>query len=277
MNTSIVRRFRDASVPLTLLGGPLRNGNRDIFQMDVMASKVRDRESIRIWPGDRKNQLTVSSVDPGRRQLVLLVQEPVRTFTVTLDKVRNGSGRVLPPALNRGERVLSSTDTSYLVERRTDDSLRRFLCGMDETHLFVAQFGSGETVADAHASLRPPEVDGAERRAPGETVRQGEWFFIPLEAGERQTLETYIRRTPRAIQNRVPVGPGQKPHVAGQAVFILERSAWRNGRAIFRVYARGSVRHPDHASLQLDSWRRVVRNQEVTAARVGDNGLYWID
>jgi hypothetical protein len=282
MDTNLVRHFGEADVRLTLLGGPLRNGNRDIFQMDVLASKVRDRECIRIWPGDRKNQLTVPSVDRSRRQLVLFVQEPVRKFTVKVDRVRFRDGRYLPAVLSPGEKVLGKTDTYWEVERRTDGSLRRFLCGMDETHLFVAQFAAGETVADAHAALRPPEVDGAERRAPGETVRQGEWFFIPLEAGEREALEAYLRRTPRAIRNRAPVGAGQKPHVADQVVLRevvggWTGRRWRRAVGLLRAYARGSVRHPDHASLHLDSWRRVVRNQEVTASRVGDNGVYWID
>lgn len=280
MTASIVRPFRSANVDLTLLRGPLRNVNRDIFQMDILRSYRR--ECVRIWPGHAKNRLEVIDVEPGLRQLVLLVQEPVRTFTEKVDKARMPNGRVLPHTLRPGERVTVSTDTHWVVERRTDDSLRRYLCGMDETHLFVAQFRDGVTVREAHASLRPEEVEGAERRAPGETVRQGEWFFIPLETGERETLEASLRRSMREIRRNAPVGPGGKPHVADQVLIREDRSRWirrRSGWVLgrVRVYARGAVRHPDHATLHLDSWRRVVRNAEIRPDHVGDDGILWVD
>ncbi len=277
MSLPIVLRFQEADVNLTMLRGPLRNGNRDVFQMDVLSSYRK--ESIRIWPGGAGTRLEVPSVDPSLQQLVLFVQEPVRKFTVKVDKVRLPNGRWLPPVLGRGEKIVATADTYWDVERRTDGALRRFLCGMDESHLFIAQFRDGETVSEAHASLRPFEVDRAERRAPGRTVRQGEWFFIPLEAGEREGLNAYIRGSKRAILYRAPVGPGQKPHIADHVVIRGERTGWSRWRPaeIVRVYARGSVRHPDHQSLHLDEWRRVVRNQEVTTSQVGDNGVFWFD
>jgi hypothetical protein len=198
-----------------------------------------------------------------------------------VDKVRLGNGRWLPPVLGPREKIVATAETFWEVERRTDAAPRRFLCGMDETHLFVAQFTEGETVADAHASLRPPEVDDAERRAPGETIRQGEWFFIPLGTGERDALDAYLRRTVRAIESRASVGPGGKPHVADQVVVRVEGTGWsvrrRRQVALRRVYARGKVRHPDHKTLELDNWRRVVRNREVTVSQVGENGVLWFD
>jgi hypothetical protein len=40
---------------------------------------------------------------------------------------------------------------------------------------------------------------------------------------------------------------------------------------------REAVRHPDYQTLHLDYWRRAVRNREVTASQVGDNGVFWFD
>jgi hypothetical protein len=275
----IVRPFREANVDLRLLRGPLRNVDREVFQMDILRSRVH--ECVRIWPGAGENRVDVSSVDPGLRQLVLLVKEPVRTFQQHVDKARMSNGRILPPTLRPGERIIENSDTYWVVERRTDGALRRFLCGMDESHLFVAQFGEGETVREAHASLRPGEVDAAERRAPGETVRQGEWFFLPLEAGEREGLEIYIRETSRAIVSKSPVGPGMRPHVAEELVHRIEQSGFtrrrHRGFVRTRTYARGAVRHPDHQTVRLNGWRRVVRNREITASQIGDNGVYWFD
>jgi hypothetical protein len=73
---------------------------------------------------------------------------------------------------------------------------RRFLCGKDDLHLFAAQVRQGDTVAQAHASLKPRLVQDAETRWPGQVVRQGEWFFLPVTPEESRLIEEHRATRP---------------------------------------------------------------------------------
>jgi hypothetical protein len=167
-----------------------------------------------------------------------------------------------------------------------------FLCGHDERHLFVAAVGGVSTVAEAKASLKPLELrrrevgvnaEKANRRKTENFVRQGEWFFVPSQ----------IRVDARWIRTNEPLvrGRGSKPHIAqfafrdgGQPVKVcpqypngltLEQFArlikerprtksypWVDMRRNAAVYVKGTIRHPDHATIVLDTWHRVLMNTE---------------
>jgi hypothetical protein len=76
-------------------------------------------------------------------------------------------------------------------------------------------------------------------------VRQGEWFFLPrpnMHVGEL------------AIRNGQLVRGGGKPH----RVEWLYRPADRD-----ETFVRGAVSHPDHKTIYLQVWHRVVQNNEA--------------
>jgi hypothetical protein len=56
-----------------------------------------------------------------------------------------------------------------------------------------------------------------------------------------------------------------RPHVASELVQLRED-------ARIMELVRGKVRHPDHATLELDGWRRVVMNTEDRSV-----GSTWVD
>ncbi len=58
----------------------------DVFRMTILGR--RREEYFRIWPGARTNRVEVEGIDRERRQLVLMVHEPVRTFEERLPKSR---------------------------------------------------------------------------------------------------------------------------------------------------------------------------------------------
>jgi len=264
MSTNLVRDFERTGLQLQLPADPINPVSAEIFQMDIR--RERGREWFRLWRGAESNLVRISDTDRSKRQLVLLVQERSRTFTERLD-ARFANRSLLKQAVVRGEaRVLRETPQELIVERRTPGSLRRFLCGNDESHLFVAQFQGGTSVKDAHRLLNPQEAREAERAGAGRILRQGEWFFAPLTALEKRLLSLELEKAPYVARRRESLGGNGRPHVADLVVF-LER----------RVYARGAVRHPDHKTLVLDEWRRVYRNAEVRQANMGSNGIYWID
>jgi hypothetical protein len=186
-----------------------------------------------------------------------------------------------------------------LLMARQDGEKHKFLCGQDERHLFVCAVPvQGVTdVRSAMEALQPPEV----RQAVAEKVRhshqrlqrrnqaflrQGEWFF--LAAPE-------LVADPKEIRHREPLSNGRgrahwcdevlrvggvrvrvsRQHPAGLTEEEYNELVTRNPRAkkfgwrwmtrAATVYARGKVRHPDHHTLWLDGWHRVLMNTEYLA------------
>ena len=185
-----------------------------------------------------------------------------------------------------------------LLMVREGGAKAKYLCGHDERHWFVAgipETAAVGTVRQAKESLKPPAVRDAEsrlhlptaqrdRRKNAAFLRQGEWFFLPapgvvIDARLVLTHEPLVRATGRGKPHvlefcyrvggeTVYVGPG---HPAGvtEAVYrqLLTRpraskSAWRAMRRNPALYARGHVRHADHATITLPGWHQVVMNTE---------------
>ena len=189
------------------------------------------------------------------------------------------------------------SDRHLLLMARQDNEKNKFLCGHDERHWFVAgipESASVGTVQQAKDALQPAEVRLAlgnqkvsgksrYRRKNDAYRRQGEWFFVPepnLIVDENNILENEpIRR-----------GSGKAHWLdycyrsGGELVYVCRRHPngvtesryktmlsknpkaaqwnWTAMRRNMGVYARGRVRHPDHATINLHNWCRVLMNTE---------------
>ena len=175
--------------------------------------------------------------------------------------------------------------------------LDRFLCGHDEREWFVAAVpGHASSVRQAMDALQPEAVQNAlthhqvsfkerYRRKNPAFRRQGEWFFLP---------EPSLAVDPRLILHHEPIRRGLgKPHIVeelfrdgGKRVYVSRQRPNgvteheyqallrddTNDAALWRwqsmtrdptVYARGKVRHPDHATITLPVWHRVLMNTET--------------
>lgn len=173
-----------------------------------------------------------------------------------------------------------------------------FLCGHDERHFFVAAVERVSTVAEAKASLKPASLRDKEvgistkkknRRKTNTFKRQGEWFFVPDQSVGIEKHK--IRRNEPLVR-----GNGSKAHIAqfayrvgGTAVKVCNRypngltieeynallesepnASWLNWQEMLRdasVFVRGTIRHPDHATITLNSWHRVLMNTERPRAQ----------
>jgi hypothetical protein len=185
-----------------------------------------------------------------------------------------------------------------LMERRGTGK-NKFLCGHDERHWFVCavpgnNVSSVETAMEAlqPADLRSEIKRKLKRRKNRFTrrnevfVSQGEWFFVPTEN---------LKVNPHLIFRNEPInrGRGQSHYCeevyrdGGEAVMVcrnrpsgvtvkqynrlLKTNAdaagwnWRPMRRNANVYARGRVRHPDHKTIALDGWHRILMNTENEA------------
>src|SRR5262249_8861670 len=117
--------------------------------------------------------------------------------------------------------------------------------------------------------------------------RQGEWFFVPA------TGWGHDRINEMSVLHNEPLRRGEgKAHmveqlyrVGGEVVYVCPKHqngvseewyrrciqnnpaaaqwAWQALRRNPRVYARGRIRHPDHATITLPIWHRVVLNTET--------------
>jgi hypothetical protein len=210
---------------------------------------------------DAPRVLDVLDVQPGQRHLLLLVREP------------NGSR----------------------------EAKHKFLCGHDERDWFAAAVPETPGVATVHTAmeaLKPAEVLAAQarsglkvrnrnRRHNKAFIRQGEWFFIP---------EPDLIVDPKLVLSSEPLARGRgKPHWAemlyrtgGVNVYVCfehpqgiseqtyrrlisenpakKRLPWQLMRRDAGVYVCGRIRHPDHKTVKLNGWHRVVPNTENRAA-----------
>lgn len=177
------------------------------------------------------------------------------------------------------------------------DDGKRFLCGHDERHWFVAGIADRvSTVMAAKASLMPEAVRKMVDAIPQSEVdnrsnrvfkRQGEWFFVPVVKSvkpdfilKNEPIRKTDRNKPHWVQELYREG-GEMVWVRGNQVLTPEeyaakmanpdKSKWEVWRAMIRnanVYARGTIRHADHSTVKLDGWHRVFMNAEFTTTAV---------
>lgn len=186
-----------------------------------------------------------------------------------------------------------------LFVRPPEGKPARFLCGHDEREWFVAAVpGGASTVVQAKEALKPRAIRSLQavlrvptrlrnRRKNAAFRRQGEWFFVPVRSWQRDRInEKFIlRNEPLRRGAGKPHVAEQVYRVAGELVYVCpqfpnglneslyqrmikrDRKAarwpWQVQRRNPRVYARGRVRHPDHATITLSDWHRVAMNTET--------------
>jgi len=192
-------------------------------------------------------------------------------------------------------------DRHLLLMVRERNEKRKFLCGHDERHWFIAaipESASVGTVLQAKEALKPVEVQSAQarqrlgskarnRRKNSAYRRQGEWFFLPAP--------DFIVDDSLVLRNEpLRRGNGGKPHwtefcyrTGGETVYVCPRHPngvttaqyqrilisnpkargwpWQVLRRNPGVYVRGRVRHADHKTIVLHGWHKVVMNTEFQA------------
>lgn len=194
-------------------------------------------------------------------------------------------------------------DRHLLLLVKTPAANDRFLCGHDEREWFVASVpGGASSVVQAKLALLPAKVREAAdharlnqsqrtRRHNRAFIRQGEWFFVPAPdlcvdrklilhdepirrgGGKPHMIAEVFRTRGEAVRvcSRHPNGLTESEY---QALITRDPKAMRWGwQGRFRnaeVYARGTVRHRDHATITLHEWHRVWMNTESTTRQMAN-------
>jgi hypothetical protein len=262
---NLVTRFASAGLDLRLASVPFTN-NPDIFSLDIRRARAHDVRSEHFigWLGKEDNTVQVQAADKAERQVVLFVREARRSFAETvpesmMHRITSPVGsftwrRIVAQRVGVEPRALVvRADGSVVVQRTTSGGGRHLLVGCDERQLFMCELPKPCTsIKQAHEALRPKSLPKNEK-----VIRQGEWFFVPVSDF---TPDVIHRNT--AINRFIP--RAGKPH-------IVDEIGIADG-----IYARGGVRHPDHKTIKLRGWHRVVKNLEVVQNRSILGGT-WID
>ncbi len=193
---------------------------------------------------------------------------------------------------------LSRRTQHLLLRAHAGQATHYYLCGHDEQHWFVAGVPGSDltSVAAAIEALKPPEVLEAQRRqgVKGKDrlrrknaayVRQGEWFFLPAP-------RVHLEKKQVLFNEPLSRGEGSKPHWAeflyrkgGELVYVSDeypqgllreeyldllrrkpRARTLTWRRMFRnpeAYVKGKISHPDHKTIVLQVWHRVLMNTEA--------------
>lgn len=240
----------------------------------------------------------------GARALVHQALRRTARTGVSIDIGRDDAGEFFDISIGRdapGE--LSILDAQprmrhLLLMSRQDDEKHKFLCGHDERHWFVAavpERASASTVKTAFEALRPVVVrremerkqvkrKNRDRRKNEAFLRQGEWFFLPVETQQFPPL--------MILKNEPLRRGGGKPHrceelvrFGGEVVYVSDKHPnglteqqhrnllrrqpemrelhWIAQRRNPQVYVRGKVKHADHKTIVLEGWHRVLMNTET--------------
>jgi hypothetical protein len=188
-----------------------------------------------------------------------------------------------------------------LEDIRGRETKQRYLAGHDERDWFTCAIPTVvKTVFEAKEQLKPKELRDLESggnvktknkqkrhrkvKGVGKVHRQGEFMFIP-QPDWKPSKGTFILKNEPMRQNG-------RPHVAAEVIRFGGRNIYTRGRTVLEidqfkelqkkdpkeasryrievanptVYARGTIRHPDHKTLDLgELWHKVLVNTEQEA------------
>ncbi|MHA1370745.1 MAG: hypothetical protein ACTSRA_13675 [Promethearchaeota archaeon] len=218
--------------------------NNYIFMAWISRNPKTKKEYFVIKPGHKDNIVQVIDANRRFKQVILQIKEPERTFVVR--QWNRDKGRY------------------EIIERKTDKFTRKYLMGMDERHLFIAELPRNtrrpiNSVKDAHAALKP---NHSESKKPLKALkkRQGEWFFLPVSHEE----EKLILENKDQIKRRQPIGGGYRMRHVADFLIRIEGN----------TYVTGRVRDEEHRTVKLHGWFKAIHNLE---APVTDRRVKWID
>lgn len=262
-------------------------------------TRTRDAKAIRLWLEEKDADVSMA-ISKAHQQAVLNVQEDEREIQQSLGMYLAVGGRLSratllesPDRLRRAileqaegthpfvgvdddKVTVGISDRSLALVRQEIESNHEsyypvypmvrytaslpksdssFLVGIDETAHFVAMLPEkAATVKEAHELLKPKTLGKG-------WVRQGEWFFQPVDKDlnmelSEHFLSTHANQSLRGMKSSLEFGDNGEgsTHMAPKIIY--------KGR----TYARGLVEdivRGKHKTLELPTWHEVLRNREV--------------
>lgn len=166
---------------------------------------------------------------------------------------KNKEGKVMLQHFT-GAMVFSIGKQFYMFDvDRNEVDLKNFNCWMSRLPRAVT------SIEDAYRSLKPKEVEDAERFLGKACERQGEWFFIPVQ-GNFEPDKTLTKASVGYGSNQKAVATLQSK---GNRAHYVEEMC-KEG------FVRGTVTHGgyEHKDIELPGWCKAVPNSAVESFRI---------
>ena len=274
-----------------------------------MTAKITQRNGVKMLESLIKkfNKIGAQAiVKPGGTRWPGMVTNPA-PITIDVEKGKTGEQFVIN-TFGSDDIDLNVMDVDpkkrhLLMLLKHANSKVKYLCGHDERHWFVSVIGNNtvSTVDQAMEALKPATVRQLQvgvrktkknnthknKASVGNIPRQGEWYFVPAPG---VTVDTKLILRNEPLRRNM----GGKPHVCeemyrtgGKQVWVSginiisqaeyarltgsqEKRIWRATQADTTMLVRGRITHPDHSTVRLNCWHRVMLNEEAgNAARFG--------
>lgn len=249
------------------------------------------RANLRVWMG--QGEVSGLVTDPELKQAVFTIREPARQITRTVQYHLGWAGEGSLDEIGRAKRVFPlsmpgtvtwSLSNSRHYEQPTgswptanrraeltatiaEETIAHFFVGHDENACFISMLPRGaRSPKNAHNILRP---EGVTKKA----VRQGEWFFEPVDdkrnAQLTLSLMTGANATYEGWRHMVEL-ESRSNHVASH----MNRRAYAPDAPTFVI---GPIFDRDrrHTPLFLDRFHQVFRNTEVIPDGATINSRNW--
>ena len=258
---AVQKMFEKIDSRVTIRTGTRLRFDTNPLSVNVVTDKKGEHFTITISPNVNEDKIFIQclDVDVKLKQMLLLIR-----YTAAI--------------------------TSRTNITREEDRTERLLVGHDEMHWFVAGVTASTSIEQAFRNLRPVAVtqilrekhisvkDGMKRKNKG-FIRQGEWFFVPVEYNitkntiihKNEPIQRNPRSTPHMVEELIREG--------GTTVYVgrltsLTKSEYSKLSAQeqkyytpriqnARVFARGKIRHSDHHTIELNGWHEVHLSTEV--------------
>lgn len=296
----IIKKIKSAGIPtdLSLEDDSTANTAALSFQLN----ELRNELLFLVDPSESpwEFNLKLLDLDKSKKQILLCLQEPARKMTKHVDSkffsdrditnkndLRNlaiSHSRIPWFSAAQKETVrniqISRTPDSQgyrsikaEVTRTSPESREYFLIGFDEDHMFISNIPkAAKTIKQAIKNITPPGLLTKNGELKAGVLRQGEFFFVPLNATEMKQLTS--------LSNKDALH-----HYSHNEEANFERSSFtialekeddtsdhyytNNIQDVFDTklnFITGIVLNARHKPLVLNGWYKVVNNLEKESA-----------
>jgi len=221
------------------------------------------------------------SIDPFRDWIEMVEKQNDFYREVTTTRMNRKTGKMEPFTYSRHFLGGSLIRVYAMIDGKKSEASRSIVCGWDTTGsgyngvFFMSEIAvRAKTFDEAIKSLKPDAVKKWEEQHHQDAMRQGEWFFLPVDGLPNGCTPTHhsivmpqLKRVDGQLQ-RYPVLSGNRGtgHHTAPEIMI--------GPDGKQQYVRGMVRHQtsEHKVVRLGKvWHLAVENTAIASYGMGGN------
>ena len=231
------------------------------FNPETREYKTIEQTSFEEW---RKSQPMGSSISifKGTKELVSPETQEETQGVTSAYAHRVGVVLLRFPKFKMVSPEIRNETQAYIVERRAvftviKGQYRYFLCGMDEGSYFISELAlPAKNISAAFQGLKPSKVRLYESQPDTVVLRQGDWFFVPLNGSAPKIADSNFR------QQALPPKEFQRNRRHNNHFVRL----FKQGKDLYckgTVYHRSEFSRGDHRPLTLPGMCLAFQNTSI--------------